>query len=767
MSKNIFNEKSPTSVGQIANLLSVDMARIDWFFFILLFPFPSFILLGYTIFKLWKYLHHYTLYGVLFLFAILVFQTAIGVAMGKINEKRAKHTDERIRLVDEFINAIKIIKIYCWEHPFAKKIKEARRKEIVKIRQSLYAYSLSFALMSSSIRITVYITLITFYYFSNSLITDTIVFLCLSTFNQVVYLVTEFIPQFVLATSSFNVTIKRINQFLSLEEKSVELEDKNDQIKKDKEYDLSIKNMTACFSVVEKNDDNVTFLDDKLSDSAKSNTKNAKLFDVLKNINFNCKQGELVIVIGAVGSGKSSLFQAFLSELKIRGGSIEVNGKLSYASQEPWIFGGTIRENILFDLDYDGEKYNEVIKVCALERDLKLFANGDESFIGERGIVLSGGQKARISLARSLYYDADIYLLDDPLSAVDSHVAKHLFKNAISDYLKNKTVILITHQLNYIQYADKILFIKEGEQLVFDQSENCLKKLINEPECEFTKFLSNNISIQNRKQKETINQDLFSKESSLSLKSLDSIFYDECEENQLKEIKKIEKERILQEEDDEVRFVYKSYLSYFRHGNILLFSSVIILGFGSAQFFGTLADYFLKIWSDYVKVSENSTNLNLTFKSNDNDFLRELITEHDVCVYSVLIVCYFGLSLIRNISHALLTMRASASIHESLFERIVRAKMRFFYDYPVGIILNRFSRDIGIVDEELYYAFYFFLDNLASDIAVFLIMIFLNPFLLLPISIFSIASLIFRTFYVNTARKLNTLEGLISFCFNH
>lgn len=141
-------------------------------------------------------------------------------------------------------------------------------------------------------------------------------------------------------------------------------------------------------------------------------------------------------------SGKTSLLQAILSELRIREGSIQVNGRLSYASQEPWVFAGSVRENILFDSEYDEERYNEVVKVCALERDLNLLADGDQTFIGERGIALSGGQKARINLARALYFQADCYLLDDPLSAVDAHVCEYLSVPSIHktfDHLKSLT----------------------------------------------------------------------------------------------------------------------------------------------------------------------------------------------------------------------------------------------------------------------------------------------------------------------------------------
>ena len=159
---------------------------------------------------------------------------------------------------------------------------------------------------------------------------------------------------------------------------------------------------------------------------------------------------------------KSTLLHAMLGELLPLKGSCKVSGRVAYASQDPWIFSGTIRQNILCGLDYDADRYNRVIQVCALVDDISLFQNGDSALVGERGISLSGGQKARVSLARALYIEADIYLLDDPLSAVDTHVGRHLFNEAINSFLSTKIRVLVTHQLHYLKSTvGRILVLKE------------------------------------------------------------------------------------------------------------------------------------------------------------------------------------------------------------------------------------------------------------------------------------------------------------------
>ena len=182
-----------TSTGQIVNFLSADMNRIDNFFVMLPFPFVGVALLGYAIFKLWKYLSYYTFFGVVFLIVILPIQSLIGGLFSKMRLKAAEFTDERLRLIDEFMNAIKIIKFYTWEIQFAKKINDARKKEINKIRNSLYIYSISIGLFTSSTKIIIYIILVTFY-FSGGLISDKIVFLTMSVFNQVTFLLTGRLP---------------------------------------------------------------------------------------------------------------------------------------------------------------------------------------------------------------------------------------------------------------------------------------------------------------------------------------------------------------------------------------------------------------------------------------------------------------------------------------------------------------------------------------------------------------------------------------------
>lgn len=185
----------------------------------------------------------------------------------------------------------------------------------------------------------------------------------------------------------------------------------------------------------------------------------------LRNINLRFKKNTLAAVVGSVGSGKSSLLSAFLGEMDKQSGRVNTVGDVAYVSQQAWIQNATLRDNILFGKPYDKKLYDKIIEACSLKPDLDMLPGGDQTEIGEKGINLSGGQKQRVSLARAVYNDAQVYFLDDPLSAVDSHVGKHIFEHVIgpNGILKKKTRVLVTHGITYLPQVDNIIVLKSGE----------------------------------------------------------------------------------------------------------------------------------------------------------------------------------------------------------------------------------------------------------------------------------------------------------------
>ena len=186
---------------------------------------------------------------------------------------------------------------------------------------------------------------------------------------------------------------------------------------------------------------------------------------ILQDVRFSTASQELTVITGPVGSGKSTLLSALAGEVSVAEGTITWPSSLVYAPQTPWIFSGTIRQNILFGQPYNETRYFLVVQACALMEDFQKFPKGDETVVAERGVALSGGQRARVSLARAVYMDADLYLLDDPLSAVDTKVSQHIFERCIKGILCNKTRLLTSHQVEHMKEADEVIVLYKGRLL--------------------------------------------------------------------------------------------------------------------------------------------------------------------------------------------------------------------------------------------------------------------------------------------------------------
>lgn len=197
----------------------------------------------------------------------------------------------------------------------------------------------------------------------------------------------------------------------------------------------------------------------------------------MSNISAHVAPSSLMAVIGEVGCGKSSFIMSVLAEIPKLSGSVKTNGSIAYVPQQAWILNATIRENIIFGKPFDQRRYEEVLEACCLKTDMEILEKGDMTYIGDRGINLSGGQKQRVSLARALYFDADIYLLDDPLSAVDAHVGKALFHGCINGKMKGKTRIFVTNQTQYVPHCDDVILMVKGEVSVSGKVSEVLDKL--------------------------------------------------------------------------------------------------------------------------------------------------------------------------------------------------------------------------------------------------------------------------------------------------
>uniref|UniRef100_A0A7N8Y478 Multidrug resistance-associated protein 4 n=1 Tax=Mastacembelus armatus TaxID=205130 RepID=A0A7N8Y478_9TELE len=421
------------TTGQIVNLLSNDVNKFDevplYLHFLWIGP-----LQAATVMLLLMYaIGPSCLAGMAVFFILMPIQTMFGYLFTSLRAETAALTDDRIRTMNEVLSGIRVIKMYGWEKPFAELVDEVRRKEISKIMKSSYLRGLNMASFFVASKIIIFTTICVYVLTGNTLSASR-VFMAVSLYGAVRLTITLFFPFAIEKLSESLISIKRIKNFLLLDE---------------------VAPQHLGLPVAEKKDCMVKIQD------LKCYWDKMLVAPTLQNVSFTVRSWQLLAVIGPVGAGKSSLLSAILGELSRESGVVKVKGELSYISQKPWIFPGTIRSNILFGKELNPQRYDRVLRACALKRDMDRLPGGDLAMVGDRGANLSGGQKARVNLARAAYQDADIYLLDDPLSAVDAEVGRHLFEDCICGLLRKKPRILVTHQLQYLKAADQILVLNE------------------------------------------------------------------------------------------------------------------------------------------------------------------------------------------------------------------------------------------------------------------------------------------------------------------
>ena len=448
--KTFYGEISQGSVsGKLSSLISSDLEFLEGIMIMhFFFSVPTFII-GSAI-LLWFNLGLSGILGLIIAVCHLPLIFMFGKITGKYRFLSAAIGDSRMKMITNLIEGIRIVKLYGWENPYMEGLFAKRAQEIDKITKKAGITCFNKAFSSGCVGLVLFSTFSIHIALGNTIDPSTafssIAVLIIST-GLVSTIGTAGIMQIYLIITS----MKRFTQALTIKNKN------EAHYKPCKKHSLNLKN--CAFSWKE-------FVQPKENNEL-STMRESEIW-MLKDINFRCKPGELVIVIGSVGSGKTGLFLGILNELSQVSGEMGLKGNISFASEEPWIVSGTIRENILMGLEMDEKWYNEVTKACCLEKDFELFKEyRDETVVGDRGITLSGGQKARVSLARAVYSNRDIVLLDDPLSAVDPEVCSLLFTECIKKLLSDKSVILATHQTHFVSQADKVLILEDGKQLFF------------------------------------------------------------------------------------------------------------------------------------------------------------------------------------------------------------------------------------------------------------------------------------------------------------
>uniref|UniRef100_A0AAA9TZ70 ATP binding cassette subfamily C member 4 n=1 Tax=Bos taurus TaxID=9913 RepID=A0AAA9TZ70_BOVIN len=586
------------------------------------------------------------------------------------------------------------------------------RKEISKILQSSYLRGMNLASFFAVTKIMIFVTFITNVALKK-VITASQVFVVVTLYEALRFTSTLYFPMAIEKVSEAIISIRRIKNFLLLDE----ISQLTTQLPSDDKTIVHMKDFTAFW--------------DKESETP-----------TLQGLSFTVRPGELLAVVGPVGAGKSSLLCALLGELPPSQGQASVHGRIVYVSQQPWVFSGTVRSNILFGKKYEEERYEKVIKACALKEDLQLLKENDLTEIGDRGTPLSEGQKARVSLARAVYQDADIYLLDDPLSAVDVGVSGHLFKQCIRQALKEKITILVTHQLQYLKDASQILILKDGKVM---------------QKGTFAEFSKSGIDFEDIIFWEKVEKaepspgpgtlTLISESSVQSQPSSRPSLKDAAPEDQ-------DTENIQVTLPLEGRLVgrvgFKTYENYFTagvHWFIIIYLILVNIGaqVNKNIYFGFVpSSWYLHIFILYL--------FNLLILTCLIYTLRDLFQRIVLTIGIIL----FGIT--KSLLMFYVLVNSSQTLHNKMLESIFRAPMLFFDRNPIGRILNRFSKDIGHMDDLLPLTFLDFIQTFLLVIGVVGVMVAAIPWIAIPVIPLGILFFVLRRYFLETSRDVKHLE---------
>ncbi|XP_072965650.1 ABC transporter C family member 8-like isoform X1 [Typha angustifolia] len=689
------------STGEIVNYIAVDAYRLGEFPFWLHLAWSQPLQLILAIVLLFWSVGLGALPGLVPLVICGILNVPFAKMLQHYQSKFMFAQDERQRATSEVLNNMKIIKLQSWEEQFRKAIETLRDAEMKWLGQTQIkkAYGSALYWMAP--------TFVSAVIFAGTAVMGTapldasVIFTILATL-RVISEPMRMLPEVLSVMIQAKVSLDRVGMFL-LEDEFNEEDVKRIPLQ---DSDLSVEVCNGIFNWVP-----------------------CTSLPTLDNINLCINRGEKVAICGPVGAGKSSLLYAILGEIPRISGSVHVSGSIAYVAQTSWIQSGTIRDNILFGKPMNMARYKEVIKSCALDKDIETFVHEDLMEIGQRGLNMSGGQKQRIQLARAVYNDADTYLLDDPFSAVDAHTAAILFHDCVMTALEKKTVILVTHQVEFLTKADKILVMENGQVTQAGTYEELLKsgtafeQLVNAHKSSITILDSPN----QEKQSET--QEVFQDELRPPVKQNNE---GEISAKGFSEVQLTEDER--REIGDLGLKPYKDYFNVSR-GSLLL--GLIVCAQSSFVILQTLGTYWL---AASVQM---------------HHFAAGVV----VGVYVITSATSCLLAYIRSLLAAHLGLKASKAFFSGFMDSVFKAPMLFFDSTPTGRILTRASSDMSILDFDIPYALAFVLSGSIEIAASIIVMVTVTWQVLIVAVPAIIIILRIQRYYLASARELVRING--------
>uniref|UniRef100_A0A6Q2YDD5 ABC-type glutathione-S-conjugate transporter n=1 Tax=Esox lucius TaxID=8010 RepID=A0A6Q2YDD5_ESOLU len=723
------------TVGEIVNLVSTDtqklMDMVVYFNAVWVAP----IEITLCLFFLWQRLGPSALAGIATVILIFPLNGFIAKMRSKL-QVQMRYTDSRIKLMNEILSGIKILKFYAWERAFLEWVLGYREKELNALKRSQVLYSISIASFNSSSFLVTFAMFGVYVLIDDKNVLDAQkVFVSMALINILKTPLSQ-LPFAMSTTMQAIVSLKRLGKFLC-----------QDELKPD-----SVNRELYSDGVVIESG---TFGWSKEGPPC------------LRRIDVRVKKGSLVAVVGHVGSGKSSLLSAMLGETEKRSGQVSVKGSVAYVPQQAWIQNATLKDNIMFGQERKESWYHRVVEACALLPDLEILPAGDGTEIGEKGLNLSGGQKQRVSLARAVYRKADVYLLDDPLSAVDTHVGQHIFERVVGPrgLLKDKTRVLVTHGLSYLPQADLILVMVEGE---ITEMGSYLELMGRKGAfAEFIRVFAGNehkersqmgmeweeihllIDCSNPHQTPSclhlyifwdglhlsvcISGDMMSSASVQTMEASDTEDMEPAEDvGRLTEADKANTGRVK----------LQMYVEYFRTiGTALIIPIILLYAFQQAA---SLAyNYWLSLWADDPII--NGTQIDTDLKLG---VFGALGFAQGVAIFGTTVAISLG------------GIIASRHLHQDLLSNVLRSPMAFFEVTPSGNLLNRFSKEVDAIDCMIPDGLKMMLGYLFKLLEVCIIVLVAMPFagvVLLPLTLLYA---FIQSFYVATSCQLRRLEAV-------
>uniref|UniRef100_A0A8C6Q023 ATP-binding cassette, sub-family C (CFTR/MRP), member 8 n=1 Tax=Nothobranchius furzeri TaxID=105023 RepID=A0A8C6Q023_NOTFU len=715
------------TVGQICNLVAIDTNQLMWFFFLCpnLWAMPVQIILGVIL--LYYLLGISALIGATIIAVLAPVQYFVATKLSQTQKSTLEYSSERLKKTNELLRGIKLLKLYAWEHIFRDSVEETRGKELTSL-QAFALYTSISIFMNAAIPIAAVLTtfVVHVHISEDADLSPAVAFASLSLFHILVT------PLFLLSsvvrsTVKALVSVQKLSEFFSSDEIGDEQEPKATLTSSCSNHNQNRYQAVPLKVVNRKRPprdewNNYSSQGEQESDGPSQEVDRDICIKItggyftwtdgpptLSNVDIKIPFGKLTMIVGQVGCGKSSLLLAALGEMQRISGTVIWNslpglesegderkrGPVAYASQKPWLLNTSVVENITFEMPMIKSRYKTVIEACSLQPDIDILPQGDQTEIGERGIILSGGQKQRISVARALYQQTNVVFLDDPFSALDIHLSDHLMQDGILKMLREekRTVVLVTHKLQYLPHADWIIAMKDGSI----QTEGTLKDIQNaEPE-----LFEHWRTLMHRQDREFETETVAASMTDMERKNLRRAMYSRdaarTEEDE-------EEDSVESEDDDNLSQVmrqratipWRSCGTYLSSAGVLLLTLLLL----SQLFKHTLMvaiDYWLAHWTSHVITTKLGT------AAHNCTVVQACGFSHSwyLSVFSVLCCLGIILCLATSVTVEWTGLRVAKELHHNLLNKIILAPMRLFETTPLGSILNRFSTDTNTIDQHI------------------------------------------------------------------